>query len=150
MSPPLTPEQGRRLTELAVEAVYARLTGVPHTPRRPADPELVAPGATFVTLESRGSLRGCVGTLQPRRPLYLDVTRNAESAMRDPRLPPVSADDWPTLDVEVSVLSALEPVAAGTREELLAALRPGVDGLLIVAVRRSDTPTPAPHRSAWR
>jgi AmmeMemoRadiSam system protein A len=143
MSAPLTPEQGRSLAELAVEAVYSRLTGVPHPPPRPADPDLLAPGACFVTLESRGVLRGCVGSLQPRRPLYLDVTRNAQSAMNDPRLPAVSADDWPTLDVEVSVLSPLEPVAAGSRDELLAVLRPGVDGLVLAADGRRATFLPA-------
>lgn len=143
MGVPLTDEQGRLLVELAVQAVYARLSGVHRAPARPADPTLAAPGACFVTLESRGVLRGCVGSLQPRRPLYLDVCHNAEGAMVDPRLPAVSADDWPTLDVEVSVLSPLEAVPAGDRDELLGQLRPGVDGVLLAADGRRATFLPA-------
>jgi AmmeMemoRadiSam system protein A len=139
----LTPEQGRQLVELAVETAYARLTGVPHEPARPTAPALLRPGASFVTLESRGVLRGCVGTLLPRRPLYLDVCRNTENAMTDPRLPAVTAVDWPTLDIEVSVLSELEPVASGTRAELVAALRPGVDGLVLAVGPRRATFLPA-------
>jgi AmmeMemoRadiSam system protein A len=143
MGTPLSADQGRQLVELAVEVVYARLTRVSHEPSRPTDPVLLRPGASFVTLESRGALRGCVGTLQPRRPLYLDVRHNTESAMVDPRLPAVTAVDWPTLDVEVSVLSELEPVAAGTRAELVGRLRPGVDGLVVAVETRRATFLPA-------
>lgn len=146
MGTPLSEAQGQQLVELAVEAVYARLTGRVHEPGRPGDPGLVRPGASFVTLESRGVLRGCVGTLQPRRPLYLDVCRNAVSAMTDPRLAAVTAEDWPTLDVEVSALSELSPLEVGTRDDLLAALQPGVDGLLIAVGPRRATFLPA----VWR
>jgi AmmeMemoRadiSam system protein A len=103
----------------------------------------VEPGASFVTLERRGSLRGCVGTLEAIRPLCHDVQRNAVKAMRDPRLPAVTADDWPELDVKVSVLTPSAHVAADTREELLAALRPGVDGLILADGRRRATFLPA-------
>ncbi len=143
MGTPLTDAQGQLLVQLAVEAVYGRLTGVPHPPDRPADPALLRPGGSFVTLESAGVLRGCVGSLQPVRPLYLDVCRNAESAMSDPRLPAVTAQDWPTLDVSVSALSDLEPLAVADRAELLAELRPGVDGLVIAADGRRATFLPA-------
>ena len=73
--------------------------------RRAADDPIPPPGpvhadgASFVTLERAGALRGCVGTLEPIRPLHRDVLRNAFRAMRDPRLPPVTAADWPELDV---------------------------------------------------
>jgi uncharacterized protein len=143
MGGPLAEAQGQLLVELAVQAVYTKLTGVAHPPAEPADPDLVEPGACFVTLESRGVLRGCVGSLMPRRPLYLDACHNAQSAMADPRLPPVTSDDWPTLDVEISVLSPLEPLAASGRDDLLAMLRPGVDGLVIAADGRRATFLPA-------
>jgi AmmeMemoRadiSam system protein A len=135
----LTDQQGASLAALAVEAVYAQLTGVSHAPAPPADPVLLGAGASFVTLESRGMLRGCVGTLHSRRPLYLDVSRNAQSAMRDPRLPAVSTADWPTLDVTVAVLSPLEPLPAASKAELLAMLRPGIDGLVLAADGRRAT-----------
>jgi AmmeMemoRadiSam system protein A len=124
-------EDGAALTGLAVAAVRHRLlNAVP--PGRPDGPAvLLAPGASFVTLERKGRLRGCIGSLLARRALYLDVVGNAERAMVDPRLPPVDTDDWPELDVSVSVLSAPEELDVADRDDLLARLRPGVDGLLL-------------------
>ena len=134
--------EGTLLARLAAAVIGARLTG------QAADPidlpaALVEPGASFVTLERRGALRGCVGTLEAVRPLYDDVQRNALRAMRDPRLPPVTVDDWPELDVKVSVLSAPEPMPAASRAELLAELRPGVDGLILIGSRSRSTFLPA-------
>jgi AmmeMemoRadiSam system protein A len=143
MGAPLSDAQGQLLVRLAVDAVYAKLTGVPHPPAPPSDPALQRPGGSFVTLESRGALRGCVGSLRPVRPLYLDVWRNAEQAMVDPRLPPVTAQDWPTLEVTVSALSDLEQLPVVDLPELLAQLRPGIDGVLIVADGRRSTFLPA-------
>jgi AmmeMemoRadiSam system protein A len=134
----LTAAAGAVLAGLAVVTVRHRLLGVEPALAPPGDPVLAERGASFVTLERRGRLLGCIGSLQPVRPLFLDVARNAGRAMRDPRLPPVSADDWPELDVEVSVLTPAEPLAVAGRAELLAALRPGVDGLVLTdGVRRS-------------
>ena len=93
-------------------------------------PWLREPGATFVTLRLDGELRGCIGSIDPRRPLGEDVARNAQAAaFRDPRFPPVSAVELPRLQVEVSVLSPREPMDAATEAEALAQLRPGVDGI---------------------
>lgn len=91
------------------------------------------PGATFVTLKLEGELRGCIGTLQARRPLGDDVVHNARAAAyADPRFPPVEVDERLLLEVEVSVLSPPEPLEGIASEaEALAALRPGVDGVVI-------------------
>jgi AmmeMemoRadiSam system protein A len=139
MSAPLTAAEGGMLAGLAVAAVAARLAGHPLAAPAPAAPALRSHGASFVTLLAGDRLRGCIGSLEPVRPLYRDVTRNAVRAMADPRLPPVTDADWPALVVSVSVLSAPEPVACATREALLAALRPGVDGLILAAGRRRAT-----------
>jgi AmmeMemoRadiSam system protein A len=148
-----TPEEGVTLVALAVEAVAARLRGEEPTPGVPESARLHADGASFVTLERNGRLRGCIGTLDARRPLYLDVARNAVRAMTDPRLPPVTADDWPELEVKVSVLTPPSPVPAPDRPTLEAALRPGVDGLILTEGDRRSTFLPAvwaklpdPHR----
>ncbi|HET6211918.1 MAG TPA: AmmeMemoRadiSam system protein A, partial [Micromonosporaceae bacterium] len=123
---------------LAAAAIAARLGGGAAAGCPPDSAALCAIGATFVTLESAGSLRGCIGSLDAVRPLYLDVARNAVRAMTDPRLPPVTAADWPELDVSVSVLSTPEPLPAGGLAELAGALRPGVDGLILTdEVRRA-------------
>lgn len=137
-----TDDEGAALVALAGRAVGARLAGQPTEPEVPAAERLVAPGASFVTLERGGRLRGCIGSLEPRRPLYLDVVRNALRAMADPRLPPVTGDELPDLDVKVSVLSAHEPLP-GHRAAVERALRPGTDGVLITDGRSRATFLPS-------
>jgi AmmeMemoRadiSam system protein A len=106
--------------------------------------ELREPGASFVTLERRGVLRGCIGSLEAQRPLVDDVALNAfGAAFRDPRFPPLAAEELPGLDVSVSVLSPLEPMAARSEAALLAQLRPGIDGLVLRAGERRATFLPA-------
>lgn len=94
---------------------------------------LEADAATFVTLRQRnGELRGCIGSLEARRPLLEDVRRNAHSAaFNDPRFSPLSAEELAEVVIEVSVLSPTEPIECTNEEDLLAQLRPGVDGLVI-------------------
>jgi AmmeMemoRadiSam system protein A len=129
--PALTTEEGAALAHLAATAIAGRLTGQPVRPGPPDYPALRVTAASFVTLESAGTLRGCIGSLDAVRPLYLDVARNAVRAMADPRLPPVTSQEWPKLDVSVSVLTRPEPVPAAGLAELAAQVRPGVDGLLV-------------------
>jgi AmmeMemoRadiSam system protein A len=93
---------------------------------------LRAPGASFVTLEVDAELRGCIGSLTARQPLVVDVAVNARSAaFRDPRFPALTWREFRRLDIHLSLLSAPEPMTVGSEEELLAQLRPGVDGLIL-------------------
>ncbi|HUP97331.1 MAG TPA: AmmeMemoRadiSam system protein A [Usitatibacter sp.] len=90
------------------------------------------PGASFVTLRMDGELRGCIGSVDARRPLGDDVAYNAyAAAYRDPRFAPLEKGELANLAVEVSVLSARVPFAAASEEGALAALRPGVDGVYL-------------------
>ena len=93
---------------------------------------LAQPGATFVTLHDRdGELRGCIGRLEAVRLLLDDVRANAvAAAFHDPRFPPLRAEEWPGLQVEVSLLERPEPIDVHTEAEALAALRPGEDGVI--------------------
>jgi len=87
---------------------------------------------TFVTLEIGGTLRGCIGTLQPVNPLIKDVVENThKSAMQDPRFGPMTAAEVERVDLTVSILSHSRPVRFADEADLLAQLRPGVDGLVI-------------------
>jgi hypothetical protein len=105
---------------------------------------LRAPGAAFVTLRREGTLRGCVGELEAVRPLVASVARHAfAAAIRDPRFPPLGPDELDQIDTHVSVLSPLEPLPVRDEVELLAALRPGRDGLLIDDGLRRATFLPA-------
>lgn len=93
---------------------------------------LRSPGASFVTLTQRGQLRGCIGSLEAHRALYTDVQANAiAAALRDPRFPPLAAAELRLTRVEVSLLSATEPLAFDSEADALAQLRPGVDGVLL-------------------
>ncbi|GAA0740472.1 AmmeMemoRadiSam system protein A [Dactylosporangium roseum] len=143
MTAALSLTDGRLLARLAAGAVRARLAGDRLVVRLPQDSALHADGASFVTLERAGTLRGCVGTLEPARPLHRDVVRNALRAMNDPRLPPVTGDDWPLLDVKVSVLGRPVRVPTRSREELLTALVPGEHGLILTDGRRRATFLPS-------
>lgn len=88
--------------------------------------------STFVTLRLNGTLRGCCGSVRPQRPLAEDLWRNAwASAFTDPRFPPLADAEYPGIDVHISVLGELEPLAVTTEAELLGSLRPDIDGLLL-------------------
>jgi uncharacterized protein len=98
------------------------------------------PGATFVTLRLAGELRGCIGTIEPCRPLGEDVARNARgAAYRDPRFPAVTPMELPRLQVEVSLLSEREPLPVCDERDALAKLRPGIDGLVLEYGELSST-----------
>ena len=88
-------------------------------------------GACFITLTRDTKLRGCVGTLRPHRALAEDVKANAvAAAFRDPRFPPVAAGEFPVVALEISVLSAVEPMRFDDEADALRQLRRGIDGLV--------------------
>ncbi len=129
---------GRLLVSLARQAIAHRLEVGP--PPRTSRWWLQAVGATFVTLKQHGDLRGCIGTLEARWPLGQDLLANAlHAAFDDPRFLPVDQTDWPHISVEVSVLSAPQPMVFTSEADLLAQLQPGVDGLILEAHGRRGT-----------
>jgi len=94
--------------------------------------ELGQSRASFVTITIGSKLRGCCGTLEPVRPLVLDVWHNARaSAFRDPRFMPLSAGEWRCAQLEISVLTPCEPMIVSSEQELLLRLVPGRDGLVL-------------------
>jgi AmmeMemoRadiSam system protein A len=97
----------------------------------PDHPQLAEPGATFVTLTQDGELRGCIGSLEARRPLDTDVRANAcAAAFRDPRFAPLRREELPLTRVEVSLLSAPAPLQFVDEADALRQLRPGIDGVV--------------------
>jgi uncharacterized protein len=139
----LTPADGHQLLALAGATISARLLGESFDPEAPSSAALLALGSSFVTLERAGTLRGCIGALDASRPLYLDVVGNARRAMVDPRLPAVSIEEWRELDISVSVLTQMRPIAAANLAELARVLRPGRDGLVLTDGSRRATFLPA-------
>ena len=97
-------------------------------------PDLHQRLGAFVTLKVRDELNGCIGSIDGADPLGVAVARHAWSAaFADPRLPALRRSDYPQLEIEVSVLSPLAPLPAESHTDLIATLRPGIDGLLIGA-----------------
>jgi len=74
--------------------------------------EMKGKAGVFVSLHRKGELRGCIGTFAPTTEnVAKEVIRNAiESSTRDPRFPPMTADELEGLELSVDVLSAPEPV----------------------------------------
>jgi AmmeMemoRadiSam system protein A len=142
----LTPADERALLDAALDAIERVLvTGSAAEPdlRGVAD-VLAEPGATFVTLTRLGALLGCIGTLRAHRPLVVDVAGHAvAAAFADPRLPAITPDDYRAMDLKVSVLGPLEPLAVRDPAELGAAITPGRDGLLVEARRGRATFLPS-------
>lgn len=70
------------------------------------DPRLLREEGAFVTIRGYGRLRGCIGNILGRGPLYQTVRDMAiASATKDQRFDPVQVEELKDLDVEVSVLS---------------------------------------------
>lgn len=70
----------------------------------------------FVTLQIRGELRGCIGCIEARKPLYRAVIDNTvNSAFKDPRFPPVNESELNDIDISISVLSAPEKISDYTQ-----------------------------------
>lgn len=95
-------------------------------------PRLVDNGASFVTLNIHGNLRGCVGSLEAFQPLYLDVKNHAiAAAFHDFRFPPLTEPEITSLIIEISVLSTPVKVSYSTIDDLLDQLVPRVDGVMM-------------------
>lgn len=138
--------EGRRLLEIAALGVRhaAETLPAPALDLKRELPVLLQPGASFVTLKRDGQLRGCIGTLEPSRPLASDVAENAyAAACRDPRFPAVQLRELAGLQLSVATLGPHEALRASSRDALLAALRPGIDGLVVRSGSRRATFLPA-------
>ncbi|MEJ5919925.1 AmmeMemoRadiSam system protein B [Corynebacterium sp. H78] len=141
-------EVGEKLPGMARQAIESELGVRTGEPLIPDHPWLRTNGASFVTINTvsgvvRGApprLRGCIGTLEAYQPLGVDVVRHAQAAaFEDPRFRPVTADELDSLRIEVSVLSAPQSLGRISRDEALATIRPGIDGVTIFSRRGRAT-----------
>ncbi len=124
--PILTQEQRRALLALARQSIREHVRGIRGGGTIPADPNLQMAGAAFVTITREGELRGCIGYMNPIKPLAEAVAYCAASAATaDPRFPPVTAEELPHLRLEISVLSPLRVI------EDPAVVQVGTHGLFI-------------------
>ncbi|MGZ6269639.1 MAG: AmmeMemoRadiSam system protein A [Candidatus Limnocylindrales bacterium] len=102
------------LLALARAAIAAALDVGPPVASEPppGGPALCQPAAAFVTLREGGDLRGCIGTLDPSRPVWEAVaTAAVAAALDDPRFPPLEPGELPDVHLDVSVLDLPEGLA---------------------------------------
>lgn len=130
----MTEQERQQLLELAEQGIRHGLSGqgplavqADHYSAR-----LQQDGACFVTLKRHGELRGCIGTLSPHRSLLEDVASNAwAAAFRDPRFMPLTAEELDGLSLHISIIGEGEALVCRDEADLLAQLRPGIDGLIL-------------------
>jgi uncharacterized protein len=139
-------EHRRTLLDLAAASIDHALTEnrVLQVAAEDYPEPLRAPRASFVTLRIGGRLRGCMGSLQVTEPLVINVAKNAYvAAFRDPRFPPVTRAEFTSLDIHLSLLTQAEPVECQSEAHLLALVRPGIDGLILIEGSRRGTLLPS-------
>lgn len=135
---PLTPQQGSALVALVRQTLLRHFgetlaaTDVRQLETVLAEPVFQAHCGVFVTLKIDQGLRGCIGSLTASDPIVAGVRKNAlNAALHDPRFAPLRRADLDRLQVEVSVLSHPVPLAYTDADDLLAKLRPHIDGVII-------------------
>lgn len=98
----------------------------------------------FVTLRENASLRGCIGRMQSSDPLAQTIADMAlAAAFEDPRFAPVTADELPYIEIEITLLSPLAPILP---DQVVV----GRHGLLISAMGRSGVLLPqVPIEYGW-
>ncbi|NQW09127.1 MAG: AmmeMemoRadiSam system protein B [Alphaproteobacteria bacterium] len=95
-------------------------------------PALTAKRASFVTLTLDGKLRGCIGSVIAHRSLLVDVIDNAwKAAFSDHRFGRLTTEEAERMDVSVSLLSTPRPITFSDEAELVRAVRPDQDGLIL-------------------
>jgi AmmeMemoRadiSam system protein A len=105
---PLTDEDEQLLLGIARRSVEEAVRGAAPASLEGVPPALLENAGAFVTLRNRGSLRGCIGHVDPDAPLAACVAECARAAaLHDPRFAPVTASELPDLSIHINVLSPL-------------------------------------------
>ncbi|MBI5267669.1 MAG: AmmeMemoRadiSam system protein A [candidate division Zixibacteria bacterium] len=122
--PLLSDEDKKFLLQVARTAIEAHLDDRRYAPVSTEGTDRRA--GAFVTLTVDGELRGCIGQVRARTPLYQTVAEMAvAAATEDPRFDPLTRDEFERMHIEISVLSPLEIVRKPSD------IRIGRDGLMI-------------------
>ncbi|MCP4229085.1 MAG: AmmeMemoRadiSam system protein A [bacterium] len=120
------------LLDIARKSVIAAVErGEAYEPEEPDIAELLENSGVFVTLKYKGGLRGCIGYVEPIKPLYIGVRDNAiNAAVKDYRFLPVKESELEDIDIEISVMTSL------TEVEDIEDIEVGRDGLYIEGMGR--------------
>jgi len=120
----LTSDAQRALLEIARSTIRSALAGAEvDLAKLDGLPELHQPAGCFVSLHELVThrLRGCVGTLDARKPMEIAVREAARSVLRDPRFNDerLTSGELPLLEIEISLLSPLQPIEDADAFDLL-------------------------------
>jgi AmmeMemoRadiSam system protein A len=130
----LCPEERSILLKLARQALEKGVCGEPLPPLdfQALPDNLKETGVAFVTLTSRGELRGCIGALDASIPLAEDVQEHAvAAALQDYRFPRVRPDELTEIQIEISRLTPLKALEYAEPADLVKRIRPCVDGVVL-------------------
>ena len=126
MSFSLSKDEKQFLLKLARKSIFTYLKNHKRDEEEYFSKNLKTPSGAFVTLHLQGALRGCIGYVKPHKPLQDAIADLAISAaFSDPRFPALSEDEYPDLDLEISVLTPLQKISALSEIEI------GRDGLVV-------------------
>ncbi len=131
----LSGDEKKTLLRLARYTLENLTSGLKELTAPPSDfeitEELKEPAGVFVTLEKNHELRGCIGTMEPIKPLYLAVMENTISAAtRDTRFPAVETGELAQIGIKISVLTPKEEIPNSD------AFIPGKHGIMMEAEGR--------------
>jgi AmmeMemoRadiSam system protein A len=130
----LTDSERLALLKIARQALETavRSQPFPQINREELPASFTEPGAVFVTLTRNRELRGCIGALEAYQPLVDDVCEHASAAaLQDYRFPPVTEQELPEIEIEISRLTRPDPLPYRDAADLLKKLRPKVDGVIL-------------------
>lgn len=135
--PPISDQDRATLLKLARRSLVASVTGTypsSLTDGLSIGARLKEKQGAFVTLKKDGRLRGCIGTILPRDPLYQAVIRNAKNAaLNDGRFEPVTIAELQQIEIEISALSV--PWRVSSYQDIVI----GVHGIILARGGRSAT-----------
>ena len=107
----LSAKDKKTLMQIARTTIEKRVKGEKVPEFTVESPILKEKRGAFVTIHKHGQLRGCIGYIEAIKPLYITIREMAEAAaLNDPRFPPVSPQELPSLDLEISVLTPLKKI----------------------------------------
>jgi MEMO1 family protein len=135
-------EDKRFLMDLAKRTVREAATQgrLPEVDANTVPQQLSEAKGCFVTLTKNGTLRGCIGHIVPQESLWKAVRDNARNAaVRDPRFPPVTAEELNQLEFEISILTPPKRLPFSSPDDLLNKLQPNRDGVVLQIGGRSAT-----------
>ena len=107
----LNDREKEALRHIAETVIESKARGKPVPEFAIDSPVLKEKRGAFVTINKGGQLRGCIGYIQPYKPLSQTVEEMAsQAAFNDPRFDPVTESELPDLEIEISVLTPLKRI----------------------------------------